>query len=90
MKQLRFSHQFKKDFKRYRSMPKRVAELNYILTILARGEDIPVENKPHQLTGDYRGCMECHIGPDYLLIWRDEKEDVVYIVRLGSHSELFD
>ena len=71
-------------------MPKRVAELNYILTILARGEDIPAENKPHQLTGYYRGCMECHIGPDYLLIWRDEKEDVVYIIRLGSHSELFD
>lgn len=71
-------------------MPKRVAELNYILTILARGGDIPAENKPHQLIGDYRGCMECHIGPDYLLIWRDEKEDVVYIIRLGSHSELFD
>lgn len=46
--------------------------------------------KPHMLHGDYNGCMECHIGPDFLLIWQDESENIVYIMRLGSHSELFD
>lgn len=90
MKKLRFSHQFKKDFKRYRGMPKRVAELNRILNILAAGNPIPSENYPHVLSGEYRGCFECHIGPDFLLIWKDEVEDVIYVLRLGSHSELFD
>ena len=40
-------------------------------------------------TGDYAGCMECHVQGDFLLVWIDEEEDTVYLVRLGSHSELF-
>ena len=48
---------------------------------------IPNEYKPHPLTGDYAGCMECHIEGDFLLIWIDH--DDIYLVRLGSHSELF-
>ncbi len=57
---------------------------------MAKGEQIPSEKLPHPLSGQYKGCMECHIGPDYLLIRRDESSDIVYILRLGSHSELFD
>lgn len=90
MKRLRFSHQFKKDFKRYRHRPKMIEELNSILNILAKGDSIPPEKSPHPLSGQYKGCMECHIGPDYLLIWRDESSDIVYVLRIGSHSELFD
>lgn len=41
------------------------------------------------LTGQYNGCMECHVGNDYLLIWIDEDSDTIGLVRLGSHSELF-
>lgn len=90
MKKLRFSHQFKKDFKRYRHRQKMIGELNNILNILAKGNPIPSEKSPHPLSGQYKGCMECHIGADSLLIWRDESSDIVYILRLGSHSELFD
>lgn len=50
---------------------------------------IPEKNKPHMLTGNFHGCMECHIGSDYLLIWFDPDTDRIDLVRLGSHSELF-
>lgn len=88
MKKLRYSHQFKKDFKRYRNRPRLLAELKSILDCLAEGKAIPPEKRPHMLTADYAGCMECHVGPDFLLIWQDEATDTIYIVRLGSHSEL--
>ena len=46
--------------------------------------------KPHQLTGQYTGCLECHIESDLLLIWiQNEDEKVIYLMRLGTHSELF-
>ena len=81
---------FKKDFKRYRHDTVKIKMLAEIVKLLEHGEEIPSRFKPHALTGDYRGCMECHIGPDFLLIWHDESSDVIYLVRLGSHSELFD
>ncbi len=90
MKTLRFSHQFKKDFKRYRNNPAKISSLNNILTLLKDGEAIPSEHHPHVLSGQYKGCMKCHIGPDFLIIWKDETSDIIYLVRLGSHSELFD
>ncbi|MGM9727872.1 MAG: type II toxin-antitoxin system YafQ family toxin, partial [Prevotella sp.] len=44
---------------------------------------------PHRLKGEYKGCMECHIENDYLLIWRDPVNSIIWLERLGSHSELF-
>lgn len=57
--------------------------------MLAKGEQLPEQMRPHMLTGDYRGCMECHIMGDFLLIWIDQTEETIYLLRLGSHSELF-
>lgn len=48
---------------------------------------IPALHKPHFLKGNYKGCMECHIEDDYLLIWVEG--DIIDLVRIGSHSELF-
>lgn len=56
---------------------------------LAEGEDIPSEFKPHLLRGNWKNYMECHVGEDYLLIWYDKEDNVIKLVRLGSHSELF-
>lgn len=89
MKTLRFSHKFKKDFKRYRNDSVKLKALYEVLGMLEKDEPIPDRYHPHMLKGDYAGCMECHIGPDFLLIWFDEETDVVYIMRLGTHSELF-
>lgn len=89
MKQLKASSQYKKDYKRFRKNPKKVEALNKILKKLANEEAIPEKHKPHLLTGDYKGYMECHIESDYLLIWFDPNTDQIDLVRLGSHSELF-
>lgn len=50
---------------------------------------IPAKNRPHMLTGNYAGYMECHIEGDFLLIWFDPETDQIDLIRLGSHSELF-
>ena len=50
---------------------------------------IPEAYRPHMLHGEYKGCMECHIEGDFLLIWIDEETETIELVRLGSHSELF-
>lgn len=54
-------------------------------------DDIPIPEKynPHILTGNYKDCMECHIEGDFLLIWIDETENQIGVLRLGSHSGLF-
>ena len=60
-----------------------------IMELLQNEEPIPEENRPHPLTGNYAGHMECHIEGDFLLIWFDPDTDEINLVRLGSHSELF-
>ncbi|MBR4758327.1 MAG: type II toxin-antitoxin system YafQ family toxin [Bacteroidaceae bacterium] len=89
MKRLFASSQYKKDYKRYRNQPKKMAALQTVLDMLANEQPIPSEYFPHTLHGNYKGCMECHIGSDFLLIWIDEQRDIIELVRLGSHSELF-
>lgn len=89
MKTLVQSTQYKKDLKRIRNNHKKAAALIDILKKLENEIPIPKENKPHMLSGDYEGCMECHIEGDFLLIWIDPETDEIDLVRLGSHSELF-
>lgn len=89
MKTLKLTTQFKKDLKRYKHNASVIDKLNVVLGLLAQGLPVPEENKPHPLTGDYNGYMECHIESDTLLIWWDKDEDIIKLVRLGSHSELF-
>jgi len=89
MKKIIPSPKYKKDYKRFRNDPKKIAELFKILRMLENEIPIPKEYKPHMLTGNYAGCMECHIENDFLLIWMDPNTDIINLVRLGSHSELF-
>ena len=89
MKILKPSTQYKRDLKRIRNNPKRASELLKVLHFLENEIEIPAEYKPHLLTGDYNGCMECHIQGDFLLIWIDQEANEIDLVRLGSHSELF-
>jgi len=89
MKKIFPSTQYKKDYKRYRNNPSKIAALGEIIDILASEQPIPARFSPHLLHGNYKGCMECHIQGDFLLIWFDETSDIIELVRLGSHSELF-
>lgn len=89
MKILKQTSQFKKDLKRIQNNPKKISSLEAVLRILSETGTIPKEYKPQLLSGDYKGYMECHIESDFLLIWIDENIDLIKLVRLGSHSELF-
>ena len=64
--------------------------LDNIIRALSRGETLPVQNKDHELTGDWAGHRECHIQPDWLLVYRIEDDVLVLTLsRTGSHSDLF-
>lgn len=89
MKKLRFSGQYKKDAKRYRNQPKKMEMVVEILQKLRDEIPIPPKYNPHMLKGNYKGCMECHVEDDLLLIWIDEEENQIGVLRLGTHSELF-
>ena len=89
MKSFKTSTQFKKDLKRYRNKPLKLKVLADFLELLRLEQPIPANYFPHMLLGKYKGCLECHIEGDFLLIWIDEERDIIELVRLGSHSELF-
>jgi mRNA interferase YafQ len=89
MKELKYTTQFKKDLKKIQNNPIRIADVKRVLTILQKTGTLPKEYLPHKLEGVYKGCMECHIGNDFLLIWLDKKSNVIKLIRIGSHSELF-
>lgn len=89
MKVLRYSSQYKKDFKKYRNKPQKLEKLLDVFRLLENEVELPAELKAHKLTRQYKGCMECHIEGDFLLIWIDENSQFIDIIRLGSHSELF-
>ena len=84
------SSQFKKDIK---LAAKRGYEMNLItdvIGILASGEELPAKYKDHSLSGNYAECRECHITPDWLLIYRiDGEELILFLTRTGTHSDLF-
>ena len=89
MKTIHYSTKAKKDLKKYRNNIRLMEALYEVLSGLVKGEAVPEKYKPHELTGNYKGCMECHVGNDFLLIWIDTKQDVIEVIRLDSHSELF-
>lgn len=89
MKKIFPSGQYKKDFKRYLHQPKKLAALGEIIDLLANEQPIPAKYRPHLLLGQYSGCMECHVQGDFLLIWMDETNNIIELVRLGTHAELF-
>lgn len=89
MNTLKLTSQFKKDLKRYKHKTEVIDKLETILKLLAEGLPVPDENRPHLLTGNYKGYMECHVESDTLLIWWDKEKGIIKLVRFGTHSELF-
>ena len=89
MKTIKYTTRYKKDIKRYANQPEKLKALYEIVRLLEQGEAIPQENDPHKLKGQYKGCWECHIESDFLLIWIDDSSDTVWLERIGTHSELF-
>ncbi len=80
--------QFKRDYKLQQRRRKNLDLLDDIIRALAKETPLPLKNKDHPLHGNYKGYRECHIEPDWLLIYKIEGSDI-YFVRTGSHSDLF-
>ena len=87
---LQFTSQFKKDLKLAKKQNKDLGKLFEVIDILANGETLDAKYKDHSLTGNYRGTRECHVEPDWLLIYEIRGDVLVLMLyRLGSHSKLF-
>ena len=81
---------FQKDLKLIQKRGYDLSLLNAIIKKLANGEQLPEKNRDHNLSGDYSGCRECHITPDWLLVYEfDNGELILYLTRTGTHSDLF-
>ena len=82
--------QFKKDYKLALKRHLDIELLDNIIRSLSRGETLPEKNRDHALTGDWAGHRECHIQPDWLLVYRIEDDVLVLtLARTGTHSDLF-
>lgn len=83
-----YSGQFKKDYKKCQKRGLNINLLKNIVAILAIPNVLPPQNKDHNLKGDYKGRRECHIQPDWLLIYEID-ENHLYLDRTGTHADLF-
>ena len=84
------STQFKKDLKTAKERGYDLRLLATVIDRLASGEPLPQKNRDHALTGNFSGCRECHITPDWLLIYElYERDLILYLTRTGTHSDLF-
>lgn len=87
---IRYEKTFKKDFKRIIKRGYNIRLLEDVIEILASGQMLPEKYKDHNLTGNYYDCRECHITPDWLLIYKiSNNELILYLTRTGTHSDLF-
>ncbi|HCH28172.1 MAG TPA: type II toxin-antitoxin system mRNA interferase toxin, RelE/StbE family [Ruminococcaceae bacterium] len=87
---IKYESTFKKDFKRIVKRGYNIKLLEEVIEILASGQVLPEKYKDHSLIGDYSDCRECHIAPDWLLIYKiNNNELILYLTRTGTHSDLF-
>ena len=89
MYQIEFTNEMKRNVKLMRRRGKDLRKLTEVLDILARGEQLPARNKDHQLTGNLRDFRECHIEPDWLLIYQVHDDILVLTATAtGTHAGL--
>lgn len=90
MYSIRPTTKFQRDLKRIEKRGYNISLLTDIIKKLANGEPLPDKNKDHNLTGNFANCRECHITPDWLLIYEiADSELILYLTRTGTHSDLF-
>jgi len=83
-----YSSQFKKDFKRIQSQGKNISQLEIIIETLLKKQQLEPKYRDHKLVGKWKNYRDCHIEPDWLLIYR-LTEEALFLERTGSHAELF-
>lgn len=89
MREIVSTTQFRRDAKRIQKRGLDLGELREIARRLAAGDALQARHRDHKLAGNYVGYRECHVKPDWLLIYRITKDELV-LVRTGTHQDLFD
>lgn len=90
MYNLRFTNKIQRNIKLMKKRGKDLEKLKVVLNLLQKGEELPSKYRDHALTGDFTDCRECHIEPDWLLVYEIiNSELVILLLTTGSHSDLF-
>lgn len=90
MYRIRPSAKFQKDLKRIQKRGYDITLLKDVINLLVNGKVLPIKYKDHNLSGNFKGCRECHITSDWLLIYEiSDDELILYLTRTGTHSDLF-
>lgn len=90
MYQIRPTSRFSRDVKLLARRGYNMDLLTRVIHLLASGAPLPSQYRDHPLSGDYTGTRECHISPDWLLVYEIEKDTLfLYLIRTGTHSDLF-
>ena len=82
--------QFKRDLRRAKRRGKDLDILWAVVERLVSRQPLDIRNRPHRLSGEWSRFWECHIEPDWLLIWDTREDDALVLIRTGSHTDLFD
>ena len=91
MLEIVLSNRFKRDLKRAVRRGRDAALLENVVNALAERRPLPESNRDHALTGDWSGYRECHIQPDWLLIYKVHEADLILLLmRTGTHADLFE
>lgn len=90
MYNLRFTNRIQRNIKLMKKRGKDLEKLKTVLNLLQQGIELPAKYKDHALTGNYIGCRECNIEPDWLLVYEIINEElIILLLTTGSHSDLF-
>ena len=88
--EIRTTSKFRKDLKLAKKKGLNIALLQEVVNVLASGEKLSEKHRDHALTGDWESFRECHIQPDWLLIYKISGDSLILtLVRTGTHSDLF-
>lgn len=80
---------FEKEVKKAKKRGKDIDKLKRIIIKLIKGESLPIKNRNHKLKGEFNNCYECHIEPDWLVIYQKTLTEIIF-VRTGTHADLFE
>lgn len=90
MYNIEYTGSFKRDYRLALKRGYKEPLIQAVISSIANGTALPVKYKPHKLTGEYKDCWECHIQPDWLLIWQiNVSTNTLILIRTGTHSDLF-
>jgi mRNA interferase YafQ len=89
MRRITQQRQFRNDSRRLKRLGRDLEELIAVVELLAETGTLPPDYRPHRLSGEWKGVWECHIEPDWLLIYQVTPAEVI-LIRTGTHSDLFE